>query len=98
MLVSLAKQGQTVQPRVQLAISHAALLPIVAFLHHYHAHYFQPELEQGQSGCLEMLLFHKFHRHSPSQDHTPATVRLMDEGISCGKYIMGSVDVSYSIT
>jgi hypothetical protein len=55
MLVSLAKQGQNVQPRVQLAISHAALLPIVAFLYHYHARYFQPELEQGQSGCLEML-------------------------------------------
>jgi hypothetical protein len=35
MLVSLAKQGQPVQLRVQPAISHAALLPIVAFLHHF---------------------------------------------------------------
>jgi hypothetical protein len=45
MLVSLAKQGQPVQLRVQLAISHAALLPIVSFLLHHHACCLQPELE-----------------------------------------------------
>ncbi len=72
MLVSRAKQWQHGQPHVQHAISHAALLPTVAFLHpRHHAHSFQPELVQGHSGCLEMV---QFHNYCYSQVHTPATI------------------------